>query len=161
MQGRAELREAMNRTAILGLLVLAAVAVAACYDAESKREDKFAAQQEVFGDRYAAEQNATPTPTETPANPDATPDPNSPAAQMVQGVLVGDYWAGLCANCHGADRQGGIGPALTSDVMTEPDAFYIDCITNGRDGTPMLPSGSGPTLTDAEIVTIVNWLRSQ
>jgi mono/diheme cytochrome c family protein len=151
----------MNRTAILGMLVLAAVAVAACYDPGGQQEDKFEAQREVFADRYDAAQNATPEPTETPANPDATPDPNSPAAQMVQGELVGDFWAGLCASCHGANREGGLGPALTSESMTEPDAFYIDCITNGRDGTLMQPYGGGNELSDTEVVAIVNWLRSE
>ena len=149
----------MKRLTVLALGVLALVALGACYDPDGLQEDRFEAQQEVFGDRVG-ETGGEPTATPTPADPDATVDPNDPSSALIQGQPVGDYFAGLCAACHGLNREGGVGLPLTRDRLTEPDEFYHDTIVNGREGTAMAPYGGGPALTDAEVSAIVTWLKN-
>jgi mono/diheme cytochrome c family protein len=107
----------------------------------------------------SAEPGKTPEPGETP-EPSETPDGDDPSAALVQGLPVGDYYASLCVGCHGANREGGVGLPLTRDLLTQPDDFYIDTITNGRAGTAMQPSGGGATLTPEEIQAIVTWLKN-
>ena len=147
----------MKRLMVLGLGVLAMTALVACYDPDGLREERFEAQREVFDDRFEEAQDATPEPT---ADPNATPDPDDPSSAIVQTLPVGDYFASLCAACHGANREGGIGLPLTPDALTQDDQFYIDTIKNGRDGTLMQAYGGGAELTDNEVQAIVTWLKN-
>ena len=58
-----------------------------------------------------------------------------------------------CGSCHGMTLKGGLGPALTPDVLKDkPREFIKITITEGRHGTPMPPWKN--ILTAAEI----NWL---
>lgn len=91
---------------------------------------------------------------EEPVIPD---DPN--AATEVQGVLVGTFFTNNCAVCHGPERQGGVGPALTPDVLTQADDVYFTTIAEGRPGTAM-PSWRNAGLTDEEITHLVNFLKN-
>ncbi|MQC16942.1 MAG: hypothetical protein DWG82_01750 [Chloroflexi bacterium] len=84
-------------------------------------------------------------------------DPN--AATEVQGVLVGTFFTNNCAVCHGPERQGGVGPALTPGVLTQADDFYFTTIAEGRPGTAM-PSWRSAGLTDEEITNLVNFLKN-
>jgi mono/diheme cytochrome c family protein len=111
-----------------------------------------------FRERDPFASGGTPEPTAT-SEPGETATPNPAEDAVVQGQPVREFFAGLCANCHGADRGGGIGPSLAPDALTEPDAFYIDCITNGRPGTAMAPYGGGTELTADEVQSIVTWLK--
>lgn len=106
-----------------------------------------------------ATETATPDPDSTP-DPDATPAGDSPEDALVQGLPVRDYFASLCAGCHGQNREGGVGLALTRDLLTEPDDFYTDTITNGRAGTAMAAFGGGAELTPEEVQAIVTWLKN-
>jgi mono/diheme cytochrome c family protein len=91
--------------------------------------------------------------------PDATPDPDAgPEGQIVQGVLVGDYYRSTCAGCHGQQREGGVGPPLTPDHFTQDPSFYADTIRNGRPGTAMPPWGGGVPLSDEELDALVTYL---
>ena len=110
---------------------------------------------------------ATPPAGETPPSgetpePGGTPDGGGPEDALVQGIPVGEYYSLLCVNCHGADRGGitGLGLSLTPAALTEPDAFYIETIKNGRPGTAMLPYGGGVELTDDEAQAIITWAKS-
>ncbi|MCA9847048.1 MAG: c-type cytochrome [Dehalococcoidia bacterium] len=91
---------------------------------------------------------------------EATPGSDLPEAQaMIQGVLVGDFFANNCAACHGDQRQGLIGPPLTVDATAaNPASFYIDCITNGRPGTAM--QSWSDRLTADEIESMVAFLQN-
>lgn len=110
-----------------------------------------AARQEIVGRDPFAGPDATPAPTATPSD--------QPEAQtMVQGALVGEFFANNCAACHGAERQGAIGPALTPERLTESDDFYHDTIANGRPGTAM-PSWLTAGLTDEEIDHLVQFIK--
>jgi len=89
---------------------------------------------------------------------EATPV-GDPAAGVVAGLPVGEYYQANCAVCHGADRAGvtGLGLPLTPAAMTQPDAFYADTIANGRAGTAMPPwSGS---LTAEDINALVQYFK--
>ncbi len=112
-------------------------------------------QEIVSRDPFAepgSEGEGTPEPTSTPSN--------QPEAQtMVQGVLVGEFFANNCAACHGQNREGLVGPALTPDRLTESDEFYHDTIANGRPGTAM-PSWTAAGLTDEEIDNLVQFIKN-
>lgn len=77
----------------------------------------------------------------------------------VDGKPVADFFQAKCSACHGADRKGGVGPALLPDRLTKEDAFYEDTIAKGRPGTPM-PSWSAQGVKPDEIKTIVKFLKA-
>ena len=58
-----------------------------------------------------------------------------------------------CGSCHGMTMKGGLGPALTPEVLkSKPRELIETTITYGRPGTPMPPWNK--ILTKAEI----NWM---
>lgn len=147
----------MKRTMVLAVGALAVVLLGACYDPDGLREDREAAQLEVFEDRFEAASEAPPA---GPVDPEATVDPNDPSSAIVQELRVGDYFASLCAGCHGQNREGGVGLPLLREGLTEPDDFYAQTIINGRPGTAMSAYGGGAVLTDDEVEAIVTWLKN-
>ena len=45
-----------------------------------------------------------------------------------------------CGSCHGMTLKGGLGPALTTDIMDSRSREYLfTTISEGRPGTPMPP----------------------
>ncbi len=93
------------------------------------------------------------------AGGEATPE-GDPAAGMVSGLPVSDFFQANCAVCHGPDRAGitGLGLPLTPAALTEPDEFYVDTISNGRAGTAMPPWS--PTLTPEDINALVQFIKN-
>jgi mono/diheme cytochrome c family protein len=67
-------------------------------------------------------------------------------------------YSASCANCHGADGGGGIGPALAGEVVeTFPDpADEIDVVTNGRRAMPAFDG----SLSAEEIEQVVEYTRT-
>lgn len=62
-----------------------------------------------------------------------------------------------CGSCHGMTMKGGLGPALTPEVLKNKPRELIEAtITYGRPGTPMPPWNK--ILTKQEINWIVNTL---
>ena len=58
-----------------------------------------------------------------------------------------------CGSCHGMTMKGGLGPALTAEVLkSKPRELIEKTITYGRPGTPMPPWNK--ILTKKEI----NWM---
>jgi mono/diheme cytochrome c family protein len=96
----------------------------------------------------------------TPGEPgEPEPLPDDPLAQAeIAGVLVGAFYTNNCAVCHGPQRGGGVGPALTPAALTQADSVYFDVIKNGRTGTAMPPWGS--QMTDDEINSMVQYLKN-
>ena len=82
-----------------------------------------------------------------------------PAAGMVQGIPVAEFFQANCAVCHGQNREGLVGPALTPERLTQPDAFYHDTILNGRAGTAMPAWASVKGLNDADADALVQFLK--
>ncbi|MET0076741.1 MAG: cytochrome c [Candidatus Thiodiazotropha lotti] len=61
-----------------------------------------------------------------------------------------------CGSCHGLSLKGGLGPALTPDVLRQKPIEYIRAtILYGRRGTPMPPWR--PFMSEAE----ANWLAQR
>ncbi|MCG7982748.1 MAG: cytochrome c [Candidatus Thiodiazotropha lotti] len=61
-----------------------------------------------------------------------------------------------CGSCHGLSLKGGLGPALTPDVLRQKPIEYISAtILYGRSGTPMPPWR--PFMSEAE----ANWLAQR
>jgi mono/diheme cytochrome c family protein len=79
---------------------------------------------------------------------------------QVKGVPVATFFRGNCAVCHGANRQGGVGPALLPAGLTRPDDFYEATIRDGRPGTAMPSWRTTAQLTDAEIESLVDFIKS-
>ncbi len=77
----------------------------------------------------------------------------------VQGKPVSAYFMDTCSGCHGATRQGSVGPALLPQRLTQPDEYYFNVIQNGKPGTVMPPWGS--VVTDEEINTLIAFVRSE
>jgi len=70
----------------------------------------------------------------------------------LQNLLLQD-----CGSCHGMTMKGGLGPALTPDVLKSKSRKMItQTIAKGRSGTPMPPWNT--LLTREEINWIVNAL---
>jgi len=78
-------------------------------------------------------------------------------AAMSAGADVGDNFRQHCAACHGADRLGGIGPALIPENLArlrKPEAEKV--IRDGRPATQML--GIGQSLAADEIKALVDYV---
>jgi mono/diheme cytochrome c family protein len=71
-----------------------------------------------------------------------------------------------CAGCHGANGEGRDAPAINNPVLLDAatDTYFAETIARGRRGTAMVafrePSPTHPTLTPAEIESIVTFIRS-
>lgn len=63
----------------------------------------------------------------------------------------------LCANCHGEDLSGALGPALDagSNSASQPDEFLRLAILRGRGS---MPSFSG-SLEQGQVETLIGYLR--
>jgi mono/diheme cytochrome c family protein len=69
-----------------------------------------------------------------------------------------------CSACHGAQAEGGAGPALRDNqyIQTASDQAITDTIANGRagGGMPAWSQAKGGSLTDAEIADVVAFLHT-
>jgi cytochrome c550 len=65
----------------------------------------------------------------------------------------------VCARCHGADLQGGVGPALGLDApsIDKPIDYFVLTITRGQG---RMPSFSG-TLTADQIERVAGYIMEQ
>lgn len=61
-----------------------------------------------------------------------------------------------CAGCHAATGVGGYGPPLTDNTFVALPANMIGQMLNPREIMPRM----GNTLTDEQIATIVNFVRT-
>ncbi len=63
-----------------------------------------------------------------------------------------------CGSCHGLSLKGGLGPALTPEVLQQkPVEFLVATILYGRTGTPMPPWR--PFLTDGEAAWLAQRIK--
>ncbi len=68
-------------------------------------------------------------------------------------------YQGLCAECHGGDRLGGIGPALITESLTRLSAdAATSTIKEGRVHTQM--PAFGDQLNDQQIADLVNLVKT-
>ena len=93
---------------------------------------------------------ATPTVTETPL-PTHTSLPQEPSAD-----IGGALWPTLrCANCHGAQGEGGRGPKLAGTTRSL-DAF----ISKVRRGGGIMPAFTEDEISDLGLAHVLVWLQS-
>lgn len=96
-----------------------------------------------------------------PAGVEATAKGKAPVTgPAVKGIAVADFFKANCAVCHGQNRQGGVGPALTPARLTQPDEFYANTIANGRPGTAMPAWRQTASLSDADIQNLVTYIKT-
>lgn len=65
----------------------------------------------------------------------------------------------LCARCHGAGLEGGVGPALGpgSAVVDRPDEYIVTVVTRGQGRMPSF----GGTLSEEQVERVVAYLRER
>jgi mono/diheme cytochrome c family protein len=98
-----------------------------------------------------------------------TPRPDPKPPRWVRGdARAGEsLFQANCSGCHGPTGAGGEGPALVNAVLlgAATDTYLVETIRTGRRGTAMegfaTPSPTRPALSDAEIESIVAFLRSK
>ncbi len=96
-----------------------------------------------------------------PEGGEATAKGKAPVSgPTVKGIAVADFFKANCAVCHGQNRQGGVGPALTPQRLTQPDEFYANTIANGRPGTPMPAWRQTANLSDEDIQNLVTFVKT-
>lgn len=88
---------------------------------------------------------------------DAGSASNAPPAVDLSGALVGglsidEFYSSKCASCHGDNQEGGRGPSLYPEELTENPSFYFDKIASGS------MSRLAGDLTSEEVDTIVAFL---
>ena len=132
-----------------------------------------------------AQPPAVPAETEAPAEPSPTPpQPTHTAAPteemeeaeeedeieevdletetvMIQGRPLLEFYLDTCGGCHGAFREGTLGPALIPQRLTPDVTFLFNVIKNGRPGTSMDPFGGEPFIEDKEILALVDFILSE
>jgi mono/diheme cytochrome c family protein len=84
-----------------------------------------------------------------------------PEVKAGQAALSGvEVFAAVCSRCHGANGEGGIGPALADPQVQGKydDQGLFDTISLGHDATEMLPWGD--ILTPEQIEQLVRYIRS-
>ncbi len=94
-------------------------------------------------------------PSTPPPTPPQTPAPTA-APTTVQGKPVAQFFSETCSPCHGAKREGMVGPALTPARLTQSDDFYAGTIKTGRPGTAM---AAFPNLSDNDVKALVNFIK--
>jgi mono/diheme cytochrome c family protein len=69
-----------------------------------------------------------------------------------------EIYGQVCANCHGEDLNGGIGPAIGagSNAAEQDDEFLVLTITRGRGRMPSFDT----TLTDDQIARVIAYVRT-
>jgi mono/diheme cytochrome c family protein len=70
------------------------------------------------------------------------------------------FYASTCAPCHGLEREGSVGPALTPERLTRSDSYYIETILEGRPNTAMAAWGESG-LSEEDARTLVEFLRGR
>jgi mono/diheme cytochrome c family protein len=94
--------------------------------------------------------------------PPATADSASPAAIAAGRAVY--HGAGNCFVCHGANLEGGVGPALTAhewkDAKAGGYAAILGVITTGVPGTAMVSHPGGISDDDARRVAAYVWAVS-
>ncbi len=82
---------------------------------------------------------------------------------IIQGRPLEEFYIDTCGGCHGAFREGTLGPALHPGralLPTDPNILF-SLIEDGRPGTSMDPYGGEPFLEDAEIDALVEYILSE
>jgi mono/diheme cytochrome c family protein len=91
------------------------------------------------------------------ANPPGVPAPQAPTPQP--SVTAEQIFAGICAQCHGPNGEGGSGPSLSTPEFQAKydDQALFDLISQGVPSTAMI--GIGDLFADEQISELVSLIR--
>jgi cytochrome c oxidase subunit 2 len=79
--------------------------------------------------------------------------------QVAPATLGGQEWSGVCATCHGGLGQGGYGPPIaTNSILTQPVALG-QILRHGVTGTTGAMPPVGRKWTNAQITSLVAYLK--
>ncbi len=94
--------------------------------------------------------------TETPP---PTPEVTAPTSEPVPSLTGGQLYTIACASCHGAQGEGGIGPAFNTQEFQDQydDRALFDIISEDHTATPMVVWGEH--LSDEQIQLLVEQVR--
>ena len=101
-----------------------------------------------------------PTATATAAATTAAADVPLRDQPIFDGKTAPEFFAVKCTPCHGAERQGIVGPALLPERLTESNEFYQQTILNGRPGTAM-PVWKDAGVTEEQAAALVDFIKSE
>lgn len=79
----------------------------------------------------------------------------------IRGQTIETFFIDTCSGCHGAYREGALGPALVPERLESKDEFYFSVIKDGKPGTSMDPYGGGAPLHDEEVTSLVAYIKSE
>jgi len=147
----------LKNTIWIFLLVTLTLMLAACAPGEV----------ETPAEQPAVEQEAEPTaaPTDEPveetgeeeAEPAEEEEEPTEEQAPAEEVAAEELYQQNCAKCHGDNRNGGRGPALLPDRLSQDASVYVDIITNGSGGMPSFED----ILTAEEIEALVAFIQSE
>jgi mono/diheme cytochrome c family protein len=104
---------------------------------------------------YIRSWEANPPAISPPEAPTPTPTQPAQAAQTAEQIFKG-----VCAQCHGANGEGGSGPAINTQEFQSKydDQALSELISKGIPSTPMI--GVGGVFSDEQIKQLVSFIRS-
>lgn len=79
----------------------------------------------------------------------------------IRGQTIEAFFIDTCSGCHGAYREGALGPALIPERLDSKDEFYFTSIKEGKPGTSMDPYGGEAVLHDEEVWSLVAYIKSE
>lgn len=104
--------------------------------------------------------NATGATGNAPEDTAAAANASAPAGNAEEGKTK---FAGTCAGCHGANAEGGVGPALAA-TKTWTDAQFMTALREGRSPeknlSAVMPHFTSAQVTDAEVAGIHAYLKT-
>lgn len=83
--------------------------------------------------------------------------PSAPEQPSLSGSQI---FVSVCASCHGASGEGGLGPVLNTSAFQDSydDQTMFDTINTGHKATPMISWGE--ILTSSQIMQLVQYIRA-
>jgi mono/diheme cytochrome c family protein len=115
----------------------------------------------------AAFSATTPAATTPPAAAAVAAGPSKGDAKAGEGV----FKAKACATCHKADGSGGVkltgnptpnwkDPKVWNDPKRKDDAYFRDCITNGKPASGMVAWGKTGQIKPADIENLIAYIHT-
>ncbi|RTR27055.1 c-type cytochrome [Deinococcus radiophilus] len=117
-------------------------------------------------DSQATEGESAASESEGGAAEEATPAAGATESSAQGDAAAGqEIFAGSCGGCHGAQGQGGIGPAMTEnangwDLTGFTQTLREGVTPDGRELAPTMPRFSEAQLSDADVANIHAWVQS-
>jgi len=101
--------------------------------------------------------STAPTTTTTVAQTTTAPTTTSTTTSTIPEPTAPDLYAANCAQCHGVQLEGGVGPALGpgGHAQGHSDAELVELVTSGQNTMP----GFGETLSPEQIIALIAYIR--